>query len=62
MILNIILDLVPDSRADLEDADNYSDLGVVVKDFPDPLASWEDLAPDLGTRRSKNFDDLGINR
>lgn len=36
--------------------DDLSSLGIRLKEFPDPLASWEDLEPDFNKRRSRHID------
>lgn len=50
--LEIILPSSPSS----DGTDDLSTLGIRMKEFPDPLASWEDLEPELNSRRSRNLD------
>ena len=42
------------------DTDMLSSLGVRMKEFPDPLADWEDLEPELEARRSLHVDNYVI--
>ena len=56
IISDTILSLASPSSVD---TDMLSSLGVRMKEFPDPLAGWEDLEPELqARRRASHAEDL----
>ena len=58
IISETVLSLAPPSSVD---TDMLSSLGVRMKEFPDPLAGWEDLEPELqARRRASHAQDLNI--
>ena len=54
IISDTILSLASPSSVD---TDMLSSLGVRMKEFPDPLAGWEDLEPELQARRRSSHAD-----